>query len=285
MSVEFRPVSAIPFRNIDERLEKYGIKVTRRGLVTALEGRHGILFASLDGESTHFENKFVDTDDVLDAIQTEYQIEIVGEDDPRFWGYSTWEGVYSAPRVAPKWIVVEGPDPTDMDFTISWLNAAKEAGLLWQNNPELNDLWDKLCSHNPFYIEDDKTVDVSSAAMVFVGKWLGSGAAFKWDFSCSRWLEHFLLMLFAGFFVQTGDRYQMTVPREIDIAKVRGDLEDGLKRMRQENLSQTDLFATLPQILAEVWEARLGQMNVASRMADRAVLLDDLALQQVDQTK
>jgi hypothetical protein len=92
--------------------------------------------------------------------------------------------------------------------------------------------------------------------MVFVGKWLGSGAAFKWNFPGSWWLEHFLLMLFAGFFVQTGDRYQMAVPREINIAKVRGDLEDALKRMHQENLGQTDLFATLPQNLAEVWEAR-----------------------------
>ena len=36
MSVEFRPVSAIPFRYIDKRLEKYGIKVERSGHSTAL---------------------------------------------------------------------------------------------------------------------------------------------------------------------------------------------------------------------------------------------------------
>ena len=39
MSVEFRPVSAIPFHYIDERLEKYGIKVERYGYGTVLTGR------------------------------------------------------------------------------------------------------------------------------------------------------------------------------------------------------------------------------------------------------
>ena len=56
MSVEFRPVSAIPFRDIDERLEKYGIKVERSGDSTALTGRTGTLFATPEGDSTHFES-------------------------------------------------------------------------------------------------------------------------------------------------------------------------------------------------------------------------------------
>jgi hypothetical protein len=94
ISVEFRPLSAIPFHYIDERLEKYGIKVERYGYETTLTGRAGTLFATPEGGSTHFENKYTDTDDILDAIQTEYQVEIVGENDPLFWGYSTWDEVY-----------------------------------------------------------------------------------------------------------------------------------------------------------------------------------------------
>jgi hypothetical protein len=95
MSVEFGPVTTIPFHYIDERLEKYGIKVERYGYRTALIGRNGTLFVTPEGESTHFENKFVDTDDVLDAIRAEYQVEIVDEEDRRFWGYSTWDEAYS----------------------------------------------------------------------------------------------------------------------------------------------------------------------------------------------
>ena len=93
----------------------------------------------------------------------------------------------------------------------------------------------------------------------------------------SPWSEHFSLMLFAGFFVQTGGRYQMTIPGVIDIKKVHDRLSDWLKRMDQENLSPNDLFVTLTERDAKSWEARLRHMDVAARVADRAILLDGSA--------
>ena len=39
MSAEYRPVFAIPFRDIDKRLEKYGIKVDMSGHITTLTGQ------------------------------------------------------------------------------------------------------------------------------------------------------------------------------------------------------------------------------------------------------
>jgi hypothetical protein len=52
MSVEYRPVSAIPFGAIDKRLEKYGIEVEMSGHITRLT----------------FERKLgVDTEAVLNA--------------------------------------------------------------------------------------------------------------------------------------------------------------------------------------------------------------------------
>ena len=80
-------------------------------------------------------------------------------------------------------------------------------------------------------------------------------------------------MMFAGFFVQTGDRYQMTIPGVIDIRKVHDQLSDWLKRMDQENLNPQDLFATLTERDAKSWEARLMHMDGAARVADRAILL------------
>ena len=55
MSAEYRPVFAIPFRDIDKRLEKYGIKVDMSGQITRLTGPNGTLFAKPEGGSTHFE--------------------------------------------------------------------------------------------------------------------------------------------------------------------------------------------------------------------------------------
>ena len=80
MSAEYRPVFAIPFRDIDKRLEKYGIKVDMSGHDDRLTGPNGTLVATPEGDSTHFErNLRADTEAVLNAIQTEYGIEIVDE--------------------------------------------------------------------------------------------------------------------------------------------------------------------------------------------------------------
>jgi hypothetical protein len=80
-------------------------------------------------------------------------------------------------------------------------------------------------------------------------------------------------MMLAEFFVQTGDRYQMTMPGIIDIERVHDELSDWLKRMDQENLNPKDIFRTLNERDAKSWEARLRQMDVAARVADRATLL------------
>ena len=124
-----------------------------------------------------------------------------------------------------RWVVIEGPSPDDVDFTIGWLEAARKAGLLWHDhaldNPEADELWDKLCSFNSLYEPSDHRpdLDFGAAAMAFVGKWLKNRASFVLNVSGSLWPENFCLMMFAGFFVQTGDRYQMTIPGVIDIEK------------------------------------------------------------------
>ena len=72
-------------------------------------------------------------------------------------------------------------------------------------------------------------------------------------------------MMFAGLFVQTGDRYQMTIPDDIDIKKVHDRLSDWLKRMDQENLNPNGIFVTLSERDAKSWEARLRHMDGAAR--------------------
>ena len=63
---------------------------------SALTGPNGILFATPEGGSTHFESRLgVDTEAVLNAIRIEYGIEIVDEDDPRFWGFASWDEMKS----------------------------------------------------------------------------------------------------------------------------------------------------------------------------------------------
>ena len=68
----------------------------------------------------------------------------------------------------------------------------------------------------------------------------------------------------------------MTIPRVIDISKVHDGLLDWLKRMDQENLNPNDIFVAV-LVHAKSWEARLRHMDVAARVADRAILLGGLA--------
>jgi len=72
----------------EERFEKYGIKVARDVYRTALTGRAGTLRLKPEGDSTHFDNRFTDIEDTLDAIRTEYQVEIVDVNTPRIPGLS-----------------------------------------------------------------------------------------------------------------------------------------------------------------------------------------------------
>jgi hypothetical protein len=275
MSAEYRPASTIPFFLIDKRLEKYGMKVELRGSVTALIGPRGTLFARPEGNSTHFERHLgVDTEAVLSAIHAEYGIQIVDENDYRFWGFESWEAAF-LDRLSDRWIVVEGPSPDDVDFTIRWLLAARQMDHAWHShawdNPEVEGLY----SYNPTNEPADqrRNADFGAAALAFVGKWLENGTAFVLNIYDSRWREKFWLMMVAGFFVLTGDRYQMMIPSDIAIKEIHGRLSEWLKRTDREGLSSIDLFLTQTEGDARSWEARLRHMDIAARIADRAILI------------
>ena len=90
----------------------------------------------------------------------------------RFWGFASLDamssraGTTTAFSYSPtdRWIVIEGPRPDDVDFTIGWLEAARKAGMLWHgyawDNPEADELWDKLCSFNSLYEPPDHRPDL-----------------------------------------------------------------------------------------------------------------------------
>ena len=142
--------------------------------------------------------------------------------------------------------------------------------------PEADELWEKLCSCNPCTKPRiaGQTLILVTAACRLSGNGSQNRPASCSTCSGSRLVgASFRLMLFAGLFVQTGDRYQMTIPDVIDIRKVHDRLADWLKRMDQENLNPNDLFVTLTERDAKSWEARLRHMDVAARVADRATLL------------
>jgi hypothetical protein len=278
MSAEYRPVTEIPFHVIDKRLEKYGIKVELHGAITGLVGAHGTLFARPEGNSTHFERRIgVDTQAVLDAIETEYGITIVDENDHRFWGFASHDDMLEAysrrpSEVSPRnWVLVEGPSIGDANFTIAWLMAAVEADkalqAYFQEHPRFREGLRR--------IEIFNLIEFAPCGMAFVRMWLQQKGIFSIDLFDSEVADIFPVMTAGGFFTKTGQRYQMTVPPGVNIAAIRDALlqlaetEDGHSFLHPERL-----LATMTRMEAETWKGRLEGMNWRQRLADRELLLD-----------
>jgi hypothetical protein len=279
MSAEYRPVAAIPFHVIDKRLERYGIKVELHGAITGLIGPHGTLFARPEGNSTHFERHLgVDTQAALDAIETEYGITIVDENDHRFWGFASHDDMlqaYSRPGRRSEiscrnWVLIEGPSIGDADFTAAWLGAAVKADEALQahflKNPSFRERVRRL--------EIASLIEFAPFAMAFVRMWLQEKGVFGIDLFDSEDAEPVATMAPAGFFTRTGERYQMTIPHRIDILEIR----DALVRLAETEskdrfLHPERLLVTMTRGEAENWKHRLIAMNQQQRLADREALL------------
>jgi hypothetical protein len=280
MSAEYRPVSNLAFHTIDDRLEKHGIKVEFGGAVTKLVGPFGVLFATLEGNSTHFERALgVETQAVVDAIEKEYGIEIIDENDHRFWGFASHDDLLEAycrpdrdSKISPRNLVlVEGPSIGDAEFAKQWTEGALKADAVleayFQENPGFRE---KL--HR---IETVALVKFAPCVMAFVRMWLQQQGVFSIDLFDSEDADLFSVMAAMGFFSRTGERYQMTIPQTVDISAI---LHALLRLAGTEDehsfLHPESLLVTLTAAEAETWKCRLNSIHWRQRLADRELLLN-----------
>ncbi len=170
------------------------------------------------------------------------------------------------------WVLVEGPGPGDAEFLGRWLLAAVEAekqlAQQFNANPALKKQIERL--------EVASLVSFSSEATHFVSLWTKTLSCFSislWD----EWGEMFAVMAEIGFFTLTGDRYQMTVPKHITGRKI----EKALLRIAS---TEDEAFYMHPEYLvsflsaeaANVWQEKLDRIAWMQRVADRALLLEEI---------
>jgi hypothetical protein len=268
MSAEYRPVADLPFSTIDKRLEKYGIKVECYGASTTLTGPFGSLFAMPEGNSTHFERALgVDTQAVIDAIEMEYGIEIVDEDDYRFWGFSSVEEMnasFGRSQLAPeRWVVIEGPSRGDAEFTKQWLDSAIKTDEAFQayfrDHPAVRE--------QLRLVEIVALIEFAPCAMTFIRGWLEREGVFSIDLFESENADLFSAMVAGGFFSKAGDRYQMTVPAGVDLPAIR----DALLRLAETEDEQGFLHpekfvVTMTKIEAENWKNKLERYRLGTAL-------------------
>jgi hypothetical protein len=269
MSAEYRTLEPLPFHSLN-RLEKHGISVEMGAGYAELIGPHGVLCARPEEDSTHFERSLcVDTQAILEAIEKEYGVTILDEDDPRFWGFKDHGDMVRAMNEPGRRVLVEGPSIRDLDFAAAWLMAVVGAH---------ERFWE--CSKDPRfrasldYLQIRSFIEFHNSAMDFVGSWLQGKGAFEFEVQNHVRGVTFAVMKALGFFSLTDQRYQMTMPSGV----TQEDIYKAVHRLTEMHdgngcLCPEELLVSMEPQEAKEWAVRLKDMEVDERLADRKLLL------------
>ena len=166
-------------------------------------------------------------------------------------------------------ILVEGPAWGDAEFYGKWLlSAAKAKELLQQAKQD-----DSKFANAIDTIESLQKLDFGIIATVFLSRFADKEfQTFIIDPESGDLLE-FVLMVEMGFFVQTGKRYQMTVPEKLDIDIVK---QAHLKIAKSEDndwIHPERFVVDMPYSQTKKFQHLLRDMAQDQRLADRRVLL------------
>src|SRR5262249_32481709 len=89
--------------------------------------------------------------------------------------------------------------------------------------------------------------------------------------------QEFAMMVEMGFFVLTGERYQMVIPKKVSLEAVKSAALRLAKTDVDEEwfVRPECLITTVPLSRAKEWQERLRRMDENHRLVDRLLLLDD----------
>ena len=167
------------------------------------------------------------------------------------------------------WILVEGPEPSDANFAVQWLQLALKADRLLQIEVFADPDFRPPIEHNDIA----SFVAFAPAAMAFIAMWLEDKNSFKMDLPKTGLAEIFVTMTDVGFFTQTGDRYQMTIPKSLKRTAIRASLLRLASTEDAERYHPELLVATMTNKAASDWQRRLRGLDSMQRIADRNALL------------
>jgi hypothetical protein len=157
-------------------------------------------------------------------------------------------------------LLIEGPRWSDAAFHGKWLLAAAKAQALWEKaDPSFKKQVDALVNMPDFNICATSLIAClyrdRVALMVPLEDW------------------HVIMMVEMGFFVLTGQRYQMVIPAGVTMGFKRA-----LKLAQAEDEEYIRYLehhvAIMPYAEAKAWRARLLDMDEDQRCADRDLLLE-----------
>jgi hypothetical protein len=166
--------------------------------------------------------------------------------------------------------LVEGPKWANAEFYGKWLLAAAKADALWK----------KAIKDPAFEMQIDRLLvvyipDFSISATVLLSRLEKNLVSFVVRLNDEEEGEEFAMMVEMGFFILTGQRYQMVIPTRLNMDRVkRAALKFAKTEDEEYYLHPEYLVATMPYAEAKAWQSRLREMDEVHRHADRLLLLE-----------
>jgi hypothetical protein len=162
--------------------------------------------------------------------------------------------------------LVETPLWGDAKFFGHWLIAAAEAQEAVEAalaaDPSLEERY-----AGPFGIH------LGIDAILCIHYLVGSYSSFVIDFT-SYDADGFFFLAEMGFFVRTGTRYQMTIPKSITPKGAAAAIERLISTEDEDGVRYPwKIIHCMPRAEAEEWQRRLESMSDEARLADRQLLL------------
>jgi hypothetical protein len=152
------------------------------------------------------------------------------------------------------YILVEGPKWGDAEFYGKWLLAAAKADALWKkatNDPSLEEQFGLVTM---IYIPD-----FGIGATVMVSQLEENLASFAIQLNgvAIELVDEFVMMAEMGFFVLTGQRYQMAIPAKLNMDVVKRAALKFAQTEDEDILHPEHLVVTMPYAEAKAWQERL----------------------------
>jgi hypothetical protein len=160
-----------------------------------------------------------------------------------------------AVRENEPYILVEGPGWGKVEFFGKWLVAAAKATALWNKAFE-----DRIFEQQVALL----CVPIfDMAAMSFVLALQKSHISFMVPLNCelSNEVEELAMMIEMGFFVRTGQHYQMAIPVNLNIKTVKMAALKLAETADEESLHLETLVATIPYAEAKAWQSRQCKLD------------------------
>ena len=172
--------------------------------------------------------------------------------------------------IQQRYVLVESFPKGDADFVGRWLFAAYKA----------NEIWREAVRDAQFYaqvqrIEIAEEFHFTFSALDYLSKLDNKTVTLTFAVDDCDLGEPFAVMAPLGFFVSTGDRYQMAVPDTLTRERVKGAFLNFAATQDGDYLHPEKLVGTISFAEAKEWEKRLHSIGEAVRCADRALLLGD----------